>query len=83
MEKRMAESKGSITKQGHFQTSNIMALEIHVKDEERFPASGRSSASTIRMPGRSFHSPLIATRAISDMRLWILRSSSFTRRCST
>ncbi len=37
LEGRMAESKGSINKAGHFQTDNIMARSIHIKDESRFP----------------------------------------------
>lgn len=37
LEARMAGSKGSINKNGHFQTGNIMGREVHVKDEARFP----------------------------------------------
>ncbi len=37
LEGRMASSKGSINKAGHFQTSDIMARSIHIKDESRFP----------------------------------------------
>jgi hypothetical protein len=37
LEARMAGSKGSISKNGHFQTGNIMGREVHVKDEARFP----------------------------------------------
>jgi len=36
LEAREARSKGSINKQGHFQGTEIMDLEIHVKDEARF-----------------------------------------------
>jgi cytochrome P460 len=36
LEARMAGSKGSINKNGHFQTGNIMGREVHVKDEARF-----------------------------------------------
>jgi hypothetical protein len=38
LEARMAGSKGSINKNGHFQTGNVMGREVHVKDEARFPA---------------------------------------------
>ena len=38
LEARMAASKGSINKKGHFQTGNIMGREVHLKDEARFPA---------------------------------------------
>ncbi len=38
LEARMAGSKGSINKNGHFQTGNVMGREVHVKDEGRFPA---------------------------------------------
>ena len=37
LETRGAESKGSINKSGHFQNGGVMGLEIHVKDESRFP----------------------------------------------
>ncbi len=37
LETRGAENKGSINKSGHFQGGNIMGLEIHIKDESRFP----------------------------------------------
>ena len=36
MENRAAESKGSINKQGHYQTTELMGLEFHVHDESRF-----------------------------------------------
>jgi hypothetical protein len=36
MEARGASSKGSINKQGQFQTENLMGLEMHVRDEARF-----------------------------------------------
>ena len=37
LEVRRAETKGSINKNGKFQTAEIHGLEIHVKDESRFP----------------------------------------------
>jgi hypothetical protein len=37
LEARMAASKGSINKAGHFQTGEVRARELHVKDEARFP----------------------------------------------
>jgi len=37
LEGRMAEGKGSINQRGNFQGTDIMGLEIHVKDETRFP----------------------------------------------
>jgi len=37
LEGRVAGSKGSINKTGHFQTGEIMGLEVHLKDEARFP----------------------------------------------
>jgi len=36
MENRAAGSKGSINKQGHYQTTELMGLEFHVRDESRF-----------------------------------------------
>jgi Cytochrome P460 len=37
LEQRMGEGKGSINQRGNFQAGDIMGLEIHVKDESRFP----------------------------------------------
>ncbi|MDE3199341.1 MAG: cytochrome P460 family protein, partial [Acidobacteriota bacterium] len=37
LEVRGAESKGSINRRGHFQSTERMGLEVHVKDEKRFP----------------------------------------------
>jgi hypothetical protein len=37
LEVRGAQTKGSINQRGHFQDSEIMGFEIHVKDEARFP----------------------------------------------
>ena len=37
LEVRGAESRGSINQRGHFQGTEIMGLEVHVKDEARFP----------------------------------------------
>lgn len=37
LEAREARSSGSINKHGHFQGGGVMDLEVHVKDEARFP----------------------------------------------
>jgi hypothetical protein len=37
LEVREAKSKGSINQSGHFQGTQLMGLEVHVKDEARFP----------------------------------------------
>lgn len=37
LEVRGAQTKGSINHTGHFQTANLMGVEVHVKDEVRFP----------------------------------------------
>jgi hypothetical protein len=37
LEARGASSKGSINQHGHFQSGGVQDLEIHVKDEARFP----------------------------------------------
>ena len=36
MEVRGAGSKGSINKQGHYQTEDLMGTEVHVRDDARF-----------------------------------------------
>jgi len=38
LEVRGARSKGSINQRGHFQDTAIMDIEVHVKDESRFPS---------------------------------------------
>jgi hypothetical protein len=54
MENRRADSKGSINKQGHYQTTDLLGLEFHVRDESRFKggwaffaSDGASAASLI------------------------------------
>ena len=37
LEVRGAQTKGSINKTGHYQSTERMGLEVHVKDEARFP----------------------------------------------
>jgi hypothetical protein len=37
LEARGAESKGSINQKGSYQGTEVMAVEVHVKDEARFP----------------------------------------------
>jgi hypothetical protein len=37
LEGREARSKGSINQRGHFQAVGVMDMEVHVKDEARFP----------------------------------------------
>jgi len=37
LEGRVAANKGSINQKGHYQTTDIMARSIHIKDESRFP----------------------------------------------
>jgi Cytochrome P460 len=37
LESRGAEGKGSINQRGNFQGTEVMGLEVHVKDETRFP----------------------------------------------
>ena len=37
LEVREAQSKGSINQHGHYQGTSMMGMEVHVKDEARFP----------------------------------------------
>lgn len=37
VEERGSESKGSINKQGHYQSGDLMGIGVEVKDENRFP----------------------------------------------
>ena len=53
LEARKAEGKGSINQKGNYQTTEIMGLEVHVKDESRFPGKwaffGFDQSKTARM----------------------------------
>jgi cytochrome P460 len=53
LEVRKAEGKGSINQRGNFQGSEVMGLEVHVKDEARFPGKwaffGFDDAKTAKM----------------------------------
>jgi hypothetical protein len=53
IEARGAESKGSINQAGNFQGTDVMAVEVHVKDEARFPGKwaffGFDSNKTAKM----------------------------------
>ncbi len=37
LEVRGAQGRGSINQKGNYQSSDLMGLEVHVKDEARFP----------------------------------------------
>ena len=37
LEGRAATSKGSINTSGHYQSGGVMGLEVHIRDEKRFP----------------------------------------------
>ena len=53
LEVRGAQSKGSITPHGNYQTEDLMGVEVHVKDEARFPGKcaffGFDDAATAKM----------------------------------
>jgi hypothetical protein len=53
LEVRKAEGKGSINQRGNFQGTEVMGLEVHVKDEGRFPGKwaffGFDNAKTAKM----------------------------------
>lgn len=53
LEARGAKNKGSINQKGHYQGSEVMGLEVHVKDEARFPGKwaffGFDNESTAKM----------------------------------
>src|SRR5215469_14174234 len=53
LEVRGAQSKGSINQHGQYQTQDLMGVEVHVKDEARFPGKwaffGFDDATTAKM----------------------------------
>lgn len=82
LEGRGASSKGSINKSGHFQSGGLTGLEIHVKDEARFPGKWAFSMSPARARLRSFRRQLTATLVTLSTRRWTRRSSSSIPRSS-
>lgn len=52
LEVRTAGGNASINKQGHFQTGERLALEVHVKDVERFPGDWAFFGFTGEEPAR-------------------------------
>jgi hypothetical protein len=55
MESRGASTKGSINKQGHFQTEDLMGVEFHVHDTSRFKGgwgffAGNAADPAIQLP---------------------------------
>lgn len=57
LEVRSAQSKGSINQNGNYQTDNLMGLEVHVKDEAKFPGKwaffGFDDSATAKMVPRA------------------------------
>src|ERR1700739_786154 len=55
LERRSAEGKGSINQRGNYQGADVMGIEIHVKDEARFPGKWAffifDNAKTAKMVG--------------------------------
>ena len=54
LEARTAGGNASINKKGHFQTGEVMAREIHVKDEARFPGKWAFFGFDNEEPGELF-----------------------------
>lgn len=51
LEAREARSKGSINQSGHYQAVGVMDMEVHVKDESRFP--GKWAFFSFGAPGKN------------------------------
>jgi hypothetical protein len=71
LEARAAHNKGSINQNGHFQAGGVMDLEIHVKDEARFPGKwaffsfdGASGKGTLIPQGASCYTCHTAHAAV-------------------
>jgi hypothetical protein len=52
MESRAASTKGSINKQGHYQTEDLMGVEFHIRDESRFKGGWGFFASDGAAPAK-------------------------------
>ncbi len=59
LESRNAANKGSINRAGHFQRGTVGGLELHVKDESRFP--GKWAFFEVESPTRASLFPAEAT----------------------
>ena len=75
LEVRMAKGKGSINQKGNYQGTELMGLEVHVKDEARFPGKwaffGFDDAKTAKMVptnGRMLYLPRRSRRRRHDVR---------------
>lgn len=70
LETRGAEGKASINQHGNFQSGEIMGLEVHVKDESRFPGKwaffgfGDSKVGTLFPAGAACYSCHLAHGAV-------------------
>lgn len=81
LEGRMAQNKGSINQKGHFQTTDIMARSIHIKDAAHFPGGWAFVGFGDSNTGKLSRSKRCAIPATNNMRPWIRRLCSSTRRC--
>jgi len=54
LEVRAAGSKGSINKNGHFQTEELRGREVHIKDESKFPGKWAFFSFNSEGPGELF-----------------------------
>ena len=80
LEVRGAEGRGSINQKGNYQSS-VMGLEVHVKDEARFPGKwaffGFDDGKTAKMTPTT----ATATAATQSMEPWTPRSCSSIQPC--
>ena len=81
LEVRAAKNKGSINQAGHFQDTEVMGREVHVKDEARFPGKWAFLGLKTISPPRWCRWPRNATSAMPPTRRSTPRSYSSIPPC--
>jgi hypothetical protein len=81
LEVRGAQTKGSINHTGHFQTADLMGVEVHVKDEARFPRKWAFFGFDDEKPAKMIPTPPTVIPATPRAPPWIRPSCSSIPRC--
>ena len=80
LEQRVARGKGSINQSGNFQ-GDVAGLELHVKDEARFPGKWAFFAFGGEKTAKAVPTSADCYSCHPNMRRWTPRSSSSIPRC--
>ena len=81
IEGRSAESKGSINKKGNYQGTEVMAFEVHLKDEAHFPGKWAFFAFDDSKTAKMIPTSADCYSCHPHMRLWTPHLCSSIRLC--